>query len=103
MLPASFLQSVTQGTAVPNLYALIPSLSALPPAIRSEVQVAFARSLVVLWQVLTAISAVGAVASLFMKGVPLSHKLDEAWAINHREKDQDQEAVMTHQMGGIGF
>ncbi|KAF8550726.1 hypothetical protein OG21DRAFT_1468300 [Imleria badia] len=97
MLPASFIQSVTQGTAVPNLYALIPDLSTLPPDVRSEVQVAFARSLAVLWQVLTAICAVGAVASLFMRGLPLSHKLDETWAIN-REKDQDKEAAD----GGIG-
>ena len=97
MLPASFLQSVPQGTTAPTLYALIPELATLPPQSRAEVQVAFARSLAVLWQVLAAVGAVGAVASLFMRGIPLSHTLDPNWAIKHGDKERDQEVGATHQ------
>lgn len=100
MLPASFLRSIPQGTGVPTLYALIPELPTLPPYIRSEVQVAFAHSLAVLWQVLAAVCAVGAVASLFMQGLPLSHTLDPTWAIKHRDRGQDQEVATTRQMEG---
>jgi MFS family permease len=92
-LPASFMQSVPPGNAVSTLYALIPDFSTLPPYVRSEVQVAFARSLAVLWQVLAAVCVVGGVASLFMRGLPLSHTLDETWAIKLSDKDQDPEVA----------
>ncbi|KAG9308139.1 MFS general substrate transporter [Chiua virens] len=99
-LSASFIQSIQQGAAVPNLYALIPVISTLPPDVRVDVQVAFARSLGVLWQVLSAICAVGGVASLFMKGLALNHALDEAWAIKDKEKEQDPEVVTARQKEG---
>ncbi|KAF8554529.1 MFS general substrate transporter [Imleria badia] len=82
-LPASFLQSVPQGTAV--MYALIPELSTLPPQTLSEVQVAFAESLVVLWRVLAAICGVGLAASLFMQGLPLHTTLDDDWALKNEK------------------
>lgn len=87
MLPASFSGSSQFGptsTAI-GPYALIPELAGLPPHLRSEVQAAFARSLAVLWQVLLAVCAVGAVASLFMRGLPLTHAPD---IIEHGDKDQ---------------
>ena len=85
-LPASFLQSVPQGTAI--VYALIPELPTLPAETLSEVRVAFAESLVVLWRVLTAISGVGLVSSLFMRGLPLHNTLDDDWALRNGKKDQ---------------
>ena len=63
---------------------------------RTEVQAAFARSLAMLWEVLTAVVAIGAVASLFMRGILLSHTLDPSWAIKHRDKEWDQEVGATH-------
>ena len=94
-LPPSFIQSIPQGTgtAVPTLYAFIPDFSTLPPHIRSEVQDAFTNSLVVLWQVLTAVYAVGGVASSFMRGFVLSHSFDEAWAMRERERNRELEAT----------
>ncbi|KAF8141325.1 MFS general substrate transporter [Boletus edulis] len=100
-LPASFIQSMSQGGDVPALYALIPDLATLPPYIRSEVQVAFARSLAVLWQVLAAVCAVGGVASLFMRGVALSHTLDATWTpVKHKGQDQHEEAATSLQVKG---
>ena len=63
------------------MYALIPEISTLPAQTRSEVQVAFAGSLAVLWRVLAAISGGGFVVSLFMKGLPLHDTLDEDWTL----------------------
>ncbi|KAN0082557.1 hypothetical protein V8E55_008352 [Tylopilus felleus] len=52
-LPAWFIRSVPQGTAI--MYALIPELSTFRPQTLSEVRVAFAGSLAVLWRVLAVI------------------------------------------------
>ena len=70
------------------MYALIPKLSTYPPQTRLEVQVAFAESLGVLWQVLAGISGMGLVASLFMKGLPLHDALDENWTMKNEQEDQ---------------
>jgi hypothetical protein len=85
-LPASFIQSVPQGTAI--MYALIPELSTLPPQTQSEVQVAFADSLAVLWRVLAVIGAGGFVVSLLMKEVPLHNTLDADWTLKNEKEHQ---------------
>ncbi|KAF8546205.1 MFS general substrate transporter [Imleria badia] len=84
-LPASFIRSVPQGTAI--MYALIPELSMLPPQTRFEVQVAFSGCLAVLWRVLAVVSGVGLVVSLFMKGLPLHTTLDADWALKNGKED----------------
>ncbi|KAF8553804.1 MFS general substrate transporter [Imleria badia] len=83
-LPASFIQSVPQGTAI--MYALVPKLSTYPTQTRLEIQVAYAASLAVLWQVLAGVSGMGLVASLFMKGLPLHDVLDEKWTIKNEQE-----------------
>ncbi|KAH0828707.1 Mfs1.2 [Lanmaoa asiatica] len=85
-LPALFIQSLPQGTAI--MYALIPQLSTLPPQTRLEIQVAFASSLAVLWRVSAVVNGAGLVASLFMRGLPLNNTLDADWAAND-EKEED--------------
>ncbi|KAF8553817.1 MFS general substrate transporter [Imleria badia] len=85
-LPASFIQSVPQGTAI--MYVLIPQLSEYPPHTRLEVQVAFTESLAVLWQVLAGVSGMGLVASLFMKGLPLQDMLDAKWTMKNEQEDR---------------
>ncbi|KAH0828929.1 hypothetical protein J3R83DRAFT_2353 [Lanmaoa asiatica] len=96
-IPASFIRSVPEGTAI--IYALIPRISVLPPETRSEILVVFAGSLAVLWKVLAAISGVGLLASLFMKGLPLHDKLDEDWTLerqmNEREALSSAETTIT--------
>ncbi|KAI9566090.1 MFS general substrate transporter [Boletus coccyginus] len=97
-LPASFVQSVPQGTAI--VYALIPELSTLPPQTLSEVQVAFADSLAVLWRVLATVSGAGLMASFFMKGLPLHRTVDADWALkNDREKVDESMCEPVQQTG----
>lgn len=85
-LPASFIRTVPQGTAI--IYTVIPKLSTYPPQTRLEVQVAFAESLAVLWQVLAGISGIGLAASLFMKGLPLYNVPDVNWTMKNEQVDQ---------------
>ncbi|KAF8443975.1 major facilitator superfamily domain-containing protein [Boletus edulis BED1] len=75
-LPASFIESVPQGTAL--VYALIPELSKLPPQTLSEVQAAFADSLA---------AGAGLLVSLFMRGLPLHNTLDEDWVLKDEKVD----------------
>jgi hypothetical protein len=70
------------------MYALIPELSTLPLQTQSEVQVAFAGSLAVLWRVLAAIGSGGLLASLFMKGLPLHTTLDADWTVKKEKEDR---------------
>jgi len=85
-LPASFIQSIPQGTTI--MYALIPELSTLPTQTRLEVQAAFAESLAVVWQVFACISGIGLVASLFMRGLPLHDVLDANWTMKNEKEVQ---------------
>jgi hypothetical protein len=48
--------------------------------LRTEVKVAFADSLRVFFQVLIGITALGLLASTFMKGLPLHTRTDRQWA-----------------------
>ncbi|KAF8546204.1 MFS general substrate transporter [Imleria badia] len=82
-LPASFIQSVPQGTAI--IYALIPQLSVLSQRTRSEVEVASADSLAVLWRVLAVVSGAGLMASFFMRGLPLHNRLDPDWTLKNEK------------------
>ncbi|KAF8443970.1 major facilitator superfamily domain-containing protein [Boletus edulis BED1] len=86
-LPASFVQSVPQGTAI--MYALIPELSTFPPQTLAEVRVAFADSLAVLWRVLAGVCGGGFLVSLLMKGVPLHNNVDEDWAFKVKKFEED--------------
>ncbi|KAG6369246.1 major facilitator superfamily domain-containing protein [Boletus reticuloceps] len=80
-LPAAFVN--LQGASI--IYALIPELSKLPPQTLSEVQTAFANGLAALWRVLAALSGVGLLVSLFMRGLPLHNTLDEDWALKNEK------------------
>ena len=81
-LPADFVEHFPGGVAI--AYSAIPAIPTLPEPLRSQVRAAFGDSLVVLWQVMTGIAAIGLVASLFMKGLPLHTQVDESWGIEEK-------------------
>lgn len=93
-LPAEFLAQLPGGVSI--AYSLVSVIPTLPEPFRSEVQLAFARSIGVIWQVMIGVSAIGAVASLFMRGVPLNTKVDKDWGLENRapelEKGQEHDA-----------
>ncbi|KAN0082553.1 Major facilitator superfamily domain containing protein [Tylopilus felleus] len=85
-LSPSFIASLPQGTGI--MYALIPKLSTFPPQTLSEIRVAFADSLAVLWRVLAAISGIGLLVSLFMRGLPLHDTLDADWVLKDEKENR---------------
>ncbi|KAI5119018.1 hypothetical protein M0805_001877 [Coniferiporia weirii] len=78
-LPAEFIQQFPSGTSV--AYSIIPLIPSLEEPFRTSVRVAFAESLRVYWEVMTACAVAGLAASLMMKEVPLHTALDEDWGL----------------------
>ncbi|KAJ7889221.1 iron permease [Mycena leptocephala] len=76
-LPPAFLTQFPGGTQI--AFEVIPSIRDLPQPLKDEVRNAFAGSLRVLWNVLAGISALGLLASLFMKHLPLHTSVDVDW------------------------
>lgn len=83
-LPEAFIQSLPQGLELS--YGAIPQISTLAEPLRSEVRDAFSGSLVVLWQVLLGISALGLLSTSFMKEVPMQTVSDERYGLNGQAK-----------------
>lgn len=91
-LPADFTVHFPQGVAI--AYSVIPAISALPEPLKTEVREAYALSIAKIWQVMIGISAMGLLASLFMKGLPLHSQKDEQWGLKETTKNetvQDQD------------
>ncbi|KAG6872024.1 hypothetical protein C0995_013806 [Termitomyces sp. Mi166 len=83
-LPETFIQSLPQGLELS--YGAIPQISTLAEPLRRQVRDAFAGSLVVLWQVLLGISALGVLSLLIMKEVPMQTVSDERYGLNEQAR-----------------
>ncbi|KZT02019.1 MFS general substrate transporter [Laetiporus sulphureus 93-53] len=91
-MPSEFLAQFPQGSSI--AYATIPLISQLPEPLRTEVRVAFAVSLKVVWEVMTGIAGLGLLSSLLMKGLPLHDSVNEEWDLDD-VKDKDHERSST--------
>jgi hypothetical protein len=78
-IPSGFQAAVPADTAL--AYATIPLIETLPEPLRTEVRIAFANSLKVVWKVFVGISGVGLLSSLLMRSMPLHTAIDEDWAL----------------------
>lgn len=83
-LPAAFLHLLPQGLELS--YGAIPEISTLTDPLRHQVRDAFSGALVVLWQVLLGISALGLLSTLLMKEVPMQTVADERYGLSDRAK-----------------
>ncbi|KAF8069218.1 Mfs1.2, partial [Lyophyllum atratum] len=83
-LPSEFTTLFPGGTAV--FYEVIAELGALPEPLRSQVREAFGEALRLTWLVVTGIAGLGLVASLGMRGLPLSTSTDKEWGVEEKEK-----------------
>lgn len=88
-LPADFASQFPAGVAI--AYSIVPVIPTLPTDIQAEVREAFASSILVIWQVMTGVSAMGLVASLFMKGLPLHTQVDRQWALEDKQAAIEKE------------
>ncbi|THH19084.1 hypothetical protein EW146_g2001 [Bondarzewia mesenterica] len=78
-MPAQFLSEFPEGTAI--AYATMPLISELSEPLKTEVRVAFADSLKVIWQVLVGVAGLGLLSSLMMKHLPLHTAVDKDWGL----------------------
>ncbi|KAJ7250496.1 major facilitator superfamily domain-containing protein [Mycena haematopus] len=76
-LPPAFSGQFPGGT--PTAYSIIPLIRTLPEPLKGQIQVAFADSLRVVWQVLLGVSGAGLLVSLAMEGLPLHTSVDKKW------------------------
>ncbi|KAH7907493.1 major facilitator superfamily domain-containing protein [Hygrophoropsis aurantiaca] len=84
-LPPTFTSQFPEGTAI--AYSIIPIISTLEEPLKTQVRVAFAESLRVIWRVFIGIGGMGLLASLPMKALPLHTAVDKNWGFEHEEKD----------------
>lgn len=76
-------------------YAAIPQIRTLVEPLKSQVQAAFAASLVVLWQVLLGIAGIGLLSSLMIKELPMQTITDERWGLSAGDSKVKQQGVVT--------
>ncbi|EKM60198.1 uncharacterized protein PHACADRAFT_132704 [Phanerochaete carnosa HHB-10118-sp] len=94
-LPAEFVDMLPDGVAI--VYTAITVIPDLPEPLHTQVRVAFADSIRILWLVFIGICGIGALASLLMKGLPLHTQLDEQWGMEEKEGQEstDEEEAQT--------
>jgi len=90
-LPAAFLEQSPGGVA--GAYSAIPLVANLPEPLRTQVRVAFADSIRVIWLVLIPFGGIGLLAALWIKEIKLETVTDEQWGIAQKKKKADEETL----------
>ncbi|EKM52340.1 uncharacterized protein PHACADRAFT_211610 [Phanerochaete carnosa HHB-10118-sp] len=85
-LLTEFVSSLPEGVSI--VYSTIPIIPGLSKPLHTQVRAAFADSICILWQVSIGIGGIGALVSLFMKGLLLHKQVDKKWGI---EENTSQE------------
>jgi hypothetical protein len=88
-LSADFLNIFPEGQDI--AFAIIPQISKLPEPLRSQVRVAFADSLSVIWKTMIGISAAGLLTVLAMKELPMHTTTDENFGFEEKPRVSDVE------------
>ncbi|KAG8914322.1 hypothetical protein FRC00_014482 [Tulasnella sp. 408] len=90
-LPKAFLD-MFPSEGVEITYAAIPQIPGLPEPMRTEVRVAFASSLRVIWLVMIGICGLGLLCVLGMKELKMHEVTDDDWGMEERKRrDADEE------------
>ncbi|THH00030.1 hypothetical protein EW026_g2414 [Hermanssonia centrifuga] len=79
-LPAGFVSQFPQGLEI--AYAAIPVIHNLEEPLRTEVRVAFANSMSVVWKTMAGIAGLGLLSVLLLKEVPLKTSTDTKFALD---------------------
>ena len=53
------------------MYAIIPEVASLSEPLKDQIRAAFAESMKVLWEIMTAVAGIGLSTALMMKELPL--------------------------------
>ena len=97
-LPTQILQTVLAGgkadsSNIDLAYSIIPVIRTFQEPLKHEVRAAFADSLTVIWQVMTGISGMGLLASLWMQDVPIHNQFDDKWDMDSHRRSAKGDAV----------
>ena len=87
------MEQFPQGVAI--AYSIIPVIPSLEEPLRTEVRVAFADSIAVIWRVMIGIAGIGFLVSLMMKGLPLHTQVDERWGLEEGRKGRNQHEMLS--------
>ncbi|KAF9063204.1 major facilitator superfamily domain-containing protein [Rhodocollybia butyracea] len=82
-LPPSFLNSIPTGN-VELAYSIIVTIKDIPQPMRTQIQIAFATAVSVIWKALVGVLAIGLVASAMMEGLALQSQTDEKWEMRDK-------------------
>lgn len=86
-------------------YAVIPTITTLPDALRSQVRDAFSDSLQVVWKVFLGIAAAGTLSSLGMKHMKLHTSVDRDWGLKQEGtrvivgENSEERGAIAYEMG----
>ena len=81
-LPPSFAAQFPAGAEV--AYAAIPLIPTLDEPLQTEVRVAFAQAMAVVWKVLAGVAAAGTVTLVLLKEVPMHTVTDERFGLQEK-------------------
>jgi hypothetical protein len=90
-LPAEFVTSLPQGS-ISIAYSSIPLIASLEEPLRTQVRVAFADGIRIIWFVMIAISAAGLLSTLLMADIPMQTKMDQKWSVEQKKGDTENDA-----------
>lgn len=85
------MSQFSEGTSV--AYSIVPVIPTLEEPLRTQVRVAFADSLRILWFVMIGIGGLGLLSSLMMRGLSLKRETDEKVEHSAQEGSGDSESV----------
>ncbi|KAH8833360.1 major facilitator superfamily domain-containing protein [Flagelloscypha sp. PMI_526] len=83
-LPTAFTSQFPAGVEI--AFAAIEYIPKLPEPVQTEVKVAFAKSMSVIWYVMIGISGIGLLSVLMMREVPLRETLDDTYGLEQKAK-----------------
>ncbi|KAH8818714.1 iron permease [Flagelloscypha sp. PMI_526] len=88
-LPSEFTSQFPAGVEI--AIAIIDQIPSLPEPLQSEVKVAFAGSMSVVWKTMVGISGIGLFSVLFMKEIPMTNVKDANFALKEKViKDEEK-------------
>ncbi|KAF8211591.1 iron permease [Mycena galopus ATCC 62051] len=90
-LPTEFVAQFPPGFEI--AYAAIPAIKLLEEPLKKQVQVAFADSMAVIWQVMIGIGGLGFLFNFLMAEVPMGTTVDESYALKEKEPVPDAEKL----------
>lgn len=91
-LPSEFLEQVTGGADSSNLelaYAVIPVIPTLSEPLKTQVRVAFAESLRLIWFVLLGVAGAGVLSLLLMREQEMADMTDDQWGMKEQKRPTD--------------